>query len=228
VSERAGFLSALASLSQASVPSGDLCGPFLAALPVTGAAVSTLGDPLGSATVCSSDARAARLDEIQIDLGEGPCWDALASDSPVLRPDLQSTADAHWPIAAEALRETGLQAVFAFPMRYGRLGIGAVDLYCDRRMALSRDDVDDASALAGVAARLVLQRALGRLDQDAPEPDDGLHRREVHQASGMVSAQLSIPVEDALLVIRGHAYATARPVREVASDIVSRRLDLGE
>ncbi|MCU1529975.1 MAG: transcriptional regulator [Frondihabitans sp.] len=228
MSERAGFLSALTSLSKASGPSDDLCGPFLTALPVNGAAVSTLGDPLGSATVCSSDARAARLDEIQIDLGEGPCWDALQSNSPVLRTDLQTTADAHWPVAAQALRETGLKAVFAFPLRYGRLGIGAVDLYSDHASGLSSDDVDDASALANIAARLVLQRALGRLDQDSPEPDDGLNRREVHQASGMVSAQLSIPVEDALLVIRGHAYAASRPVREVASDIVSRRLDLGE
>ena len=53
--------------------------PFVAFLPVTGAAVSTLGDVLGSETLSASDAHAARLDEVQFDLGEGPCWDALRS-----------------------------------------------------------------------------------------------------------------------------------------------------
>jgi hypothetical protein len=215
-------------MSLASGPSGDLCSPFLTALPVTGAAVSTLGDPLGSSTVCSSDARAARLDEIQIDLGEGPCWDALSLDQPVLAPDLQSAANERWPVASTALRETGLEAVFAFPLRYGRLGLGAVDLYADDHSGLSGDDVAHASALAEVAARHVLHRALRRLDLDLGEPIDAYSRREVHQASGMVSVQLSITVDDALLVLRGHSFAVAKSLREVAGDVVSRRLDFSE
>jgi hypothetical protein len=128
VSDRAVFLEALRSLSSRKTGSQDLCQPFLAVLPVNGAAVSTLGDPLGSSTVCASDARAARLDEIQIDLGEGPCWDALSSGSPVFEPFLQTAAGDRWPVASSALRETGLEAVFAFPLAYGRLGLGAVDL----------------------------------------------------------------------------------------------------
>lgn len=215
-------------MSKASGPSGDLCGPFLTALPVTGASVSTLGDPLGSSTVCSSDARAARLDEIQIDLGEGPCWDALSLDQPILAPDLQTAANERWPVASTALRETGLEAVFAFPLRYGRLGLGAVDLYADDHAGLSGDDVAHASALAEVAARHVLHRALRRLDLDLDEPIDAYSRREVHQASGMVSVQLSITVEDALLVLRGHSFAVTKSLREVAAEVVSRRLDFSE
>ncbi|BDZ52052.1 GAF domain-containing protein [Frondihabitans sucicola] len=222
------FLSALQSLSSRKVGSTDLCGPFLRALPVAGAAVSTLGDPLGSATVCASDARAARLDEIQIDLGEGPCWDALISREPVLAHDLQRSANERWPIASSALRETGLEAVFAFPLAYGRLGLGAVDLYADEATALSSDDVDDASALAGLAARHVLHRAIRAMDTAVDDQVDSFSRREVHQASGMVSAQLDITVEDALLVLRGHAFATSTPLREVAADVVGRRLDFSE
>ena len=47
--------------------------------PVTGSAVSTVGGFLGSETVAASDEYAARLDELQFDLGEGPCWDAVRS-----------------------------------------------------------------------------------------------------------------------------------------------------
>jgi hypothetical protein len=228
VSDRGRFLEALASLSQASGPRGDLCSPFVVALPVAGAAVSTLGDPLGSGTVCSTDERAARLDEIQIDLGEGPCWDALTTRAPVLAAEVQTVASDRWPIAAAALRETGLEAVFAFPLVYGRLGLGAVDLYADAPGTLTADDVVGATTLAGVAARHVLHRAVASLGLEAPDDVDRYSRREVHQASGMVSAQLSIDVDDALLVLRGHAFATGTSLREVAADVVARRVDFGE
>jgi hypothetical protein len=42
----------------------------------------------------------------------------------------------------------------------------------------------------------------------------------------MVAAQLRIDVDDALLVLRGHAFAHGRTVREVANDVVERRLIL--
>ncbi|AMM22053.1 transcriptional regulator [Frondihabitans sp. PAMC 28766] len=228
MSDRGEFLAALSTLSQAAAPRADLCGPFLRALPVAGASVSTLGDPLGSATVCSSDERAARLDEIQIDLGEGPCWDALVTDAPVLAFDVQTVANDRWPVAAAALRETGLEAVFAFPLSYGRLGMGAVDLYADKPVKLSDDEVSDASTLANVAARHVLHRAVAALAPSAFEEVDRYSRREVHQASGMVSAQLTVDVDDALLVLRGHAFATDTPLREIAADVVARRLDFSE
>jgi hypothetical protein len=232
VSDRAVFLSALQALSRQEAGTTDLCRPFLRVLPVAGAAVSTLGDPFGSSTVCASDARAARLDEIQIDLGEGPCWDALATRAPVLEHDLQSSSNERWPIASSALRETGLEAVFAFPLAYGRLGIGAVDLYADEVTTLSADDIEDASALAGVTARHVLHRAIRSIEDDSAaafeEKVDSYSRREVHQASGMVSAQLDITVDDALLVLRGHAFATSKSLREVAADVVGRRLDFSE
>jgi len=46
----------------------------------------------------------------------------------------------------------------------------------------------------------------------------------VHQATGMVSAQLDCGVDEALLRLRGHAYAAQRPIDEVAADVVAGRL----
>jgi hypothetical protein len=82
--------------------------------------------------------------------------------------------------------------------------------------------------LAGIAARHVLQRAIRAMDTPVDDAVDGYFRREVHQASGMVSAQLDITVDDALLVLRGHAFATSTSLREVATDVVARRLDFRE
>ena len=38
--------------------------------------------------------------------------------------------------------------------------------------------------------------------------------------------QLGVPVSDALVRLRAHAFRTSRPLREVAADVVARRLRL--
>ena len=208
----------------------DLCSPFVAALPVAGVGISTLGDPFGSETVCASSPAAARLDEIQLDLGEGPCWEALRRHRPVLTPDLQRATADGWPAALHAMQATGIGGVFAFPMRVGTIDVGAVDLYTEDRAALSPAAVDDASALAEIVARRVLHRALVAADADgSTEPEPGRYsRREVYQATGMVAAQLAVSVDDALLVLRSHAYASGRTVLDVAAAVVGRRLDFSD
>ena len=48
----------------------------------------------------------------------------------------------------------------------------------------------------------------------------------VHQASGMVSAQLDVTLGEALVRMRAFAFAHDRPLAAVAEDIVARRLRL--
>jgi hypothetical protein len=49
-------------------------------------------------------------------------------------------------------------------------------------------------------------------------------REQVHQATGMLIAALRIPAAQALVRLRGYAFATGRLVDDVARDIVARRL----
>lgn len=222
------FTRAAAALHSASVDD-DLCAPFLMVLPVTGIAISTVGNPFGSETVCASDMTAARWDEIQLDLGEGPCWEAVRTGMPVLEPDVQRTTSSRWPVALEAMQATGLGAVFAFPMRLGTLDIGVVDLYTNTPSTLDPGPVRQAAALTEAAARQVLSRALLRIESEAegtPETAAGEYsRREVHQAAGILAAQTGAHVDDALLILRGHAFAAGRSVRDLAADVVARVVD---
>lgn len=221
------FTTAVSAL-QAAPDGTDMCPPFLTTLPVTGVGISTLGDPLGSATVCASDARAERIDEIQFDLGEGPCWQALTTRRPVLESDLSNTTNTGWPLALEELLRAGVGAVFSFPMRIGTIPVGAVDLSVDSERTLTVGQIRGAVELTEVAARRVLRGALlaaaadGRADMDTSR----YSRREVHQATGMVAAQLGVDVTDALLVLQAHAFATERTVRDVSNDVIARRIDL--
>ena len=52
-------------------------------------------------------------------------------------------------------------------------------------------------------------------------------RAKIHQATGMVIAQLKVSPDDALILIRAHAYAQGTTVAAVASALVERRLVFG-
>jgi hypothetical protein len=74
----------------------------------------------------------------------------------------------------------------------------------------------------------VLHRAVQTATHQSEEGGEGAgaySRREVHQATGMVLAQMHITPAEALLVLRGHAFASGRTVLEVAADVIDRRLD---
>jgi hypothetical protein len=46
----------------------------------------------------------------------------------------------------------------------------------------------------------------------------------VHQAAGMVAAQLDVGVAQALIRLRAYAFGNDRPLTEVAQDVVARTL----
>ena len=114
----------------------------------------------------------------------------------------------------------------------GPLGIGAIDLYSLKTGQLSAEQVKDATDLAGIAARQVLRRALSNCGPYAREdPFDAVteySRRAVHQATGIVLAQLDVSAAEALLIIRGHAFAHGQSVRKIATEIVDRNLDFAQ
>ncbi len=64
--------------------------------------------------------------------------------------------------------------------------------------------------MAQVVSRHVLRRALASIGED-PEGGIGAYsRRLIHQASGVVLAQIDVSADDARLVIQGHAFAAGQ------------------
>lgn len=204
----------------------DLWRPVLHALPLDGAAISTLTEFLGNETVSASGPLAARLDELQFDLGEGPCWDAMRTGKPVLEPDVKSQPNGSWMAFSQAIAGHDVGAIYAFPLAFGPLKLGAMDLYSGAPRALSSREERQGSILAGLISRIVLDRAIRRADEpDLLGAEDQFSRRLIHQATGMVLAQLAISAEDARLLIQGHAFARNTSMREIAEEILERRLD---
>ncbi len=53
-------------------------------------------------------------------------------------------------------------------------------------------------------------------------------RSQIHQATGMIVAQVGVRAEDAMALLRGQAFARNTSLLEVAQDILERRINFRE
>jgi len=220
----ASFDSAIETIERGPDQPARYCEAFLAVFPVTGAAVSTIGDVLGSETIAASDAQSARIEEVQFDLGEGPCWDAMRSASPVLAPVLRTSGAKRWPAFTQSVIQDGVNSVFAFPLAVGPVRFGAIDLYSTMPVDLSESQTQQAGALAEIVSRHVLRGALTSIGEDPQASVSAYSRRLIHQASGIVLAQIDVSADDARLVIQGQAFSAGTTMMDVAQEILDGRL----
>jgi len=210
-----------------SNPDRSLSARFVAELPISGASISVVVESGQQSTISVSDALAARIDDLQFALGEGPHWDALRHGSPVLVPNFLAVGGEVWPMLTSAITEFGVGALFAFPLRTGAVTIGVVDLYRSAVEPLSEREVMEAVALARDVTPRALQFAITLANDETP-PTNGLAvemRREVHQATGMILVQLNIDATEAFARLRAHAFGSGLTIQEVAKDVVQRRLN---
>ncbi len=196
------------------------------ALPISGVGMVLMTHNGPAGTVAVTDGSAAKLEDLQFTLGEGPCVDASRGGRPVLQPELAVTGPARWPGFTAGALDVGIEAVFAFPLRMGAIRLGVLDLYRDRVGALSDPELAEALAFADAATMLLLQ--LQSLDPDGGGPLGTVpvveDRAEVHQATGMVSVQAAVPLGQAIGLLQAHAFATGRPIRAVARDVLAGRM----
>ena len=142
----------------------------------------------------------------------------------VSAPDLDDAA-ARWPLLVPFLLHAGIHAVFAFPLQLGTIRLGALDLHCHEPGDLRVEQYDDARIVADVVTNALHELQAAATGALAPELEHAETLRiEVHQASGIIAAQLDVPVGDALVRLRARAYADGRPVNDVARDVIARTL----
>jgi hypothetical protein len=197
-----------------------------AALPVTGVGLSWMTDQGPGAMLAATDGHARLMEELQFSLGEGPCVDSSNTGRPVLHADLEQTASELWPGFTAGALEAGIAAVFAFPLQVGGIKIGVLDLYRNVAGPLEDSDLTEALAFAAAATSVLLhlQAAAAYGDMHPDLADTLVDRAEVHQATGMIAIQLGSNLADALTVLRARAFASGKPIVELAHDVVTRRL----
>ncbi len=203
-----------------------VCAAVISAAGVDSAAVTVMLSATPRETIYTSDQVASDLEELTLTLGEGPCVDAFAG-SPALVADLAAPdCLARWPVFAPAAAQAGVRAMFALPVQVGAIRLGVMCLYRVQPGDLDRGQLSDALVSADTACALLLdkaQRDPARGDGRWPE-QSGPHHPEVHQATGMIIVQLGVTAAVALVRLRAYAYAHDRRLRDVAGDVVARRL----
>lgn len=203
-----------------------LCSNCRNFLSVSGAAI-TLVTATNMTPLCASGDHSTALEDAQFTLGEGPSCEAFLSGQPVLEGELSAAAD-RWPTFAGRVRDVGVEGIFAFPLQIGAARSGVLTLYQMDPGALSASQHDDALIAADVLTHVILS-----LQAEAPAgalahalKDAGSYRAEVHQASGMLAAQVDISVSEALVRLRSLAYVSERRLSDLASAVIVRRLRL--
>jgi hypothetical protein len=206
---------------------GQICHACLDGLDVDGASISLLTTSVSRETLWATDPVAELLEDLQFTLNEGACMEAATTGRPVAVSDVQfGVHAARWPMFAAAVAEqTRARALFALPLQWGAVNLGVLDLYRFAPGELSELQWNDAVSAADTAALMMLGQRTDSGDHDGGWLDSAFsHRAEVHQATGMVLAQLGISADDALARLRAHAFVHQRLLIDVARDVVDRRL----
>ncbi|AXK73926.1 ANTAR domain-containing protein [Mycolicibacterium neoaurum] len=206
-----------------------LCRACLATLPVKRVGISVISGDDGHEFLCASDDVAERMEWSQIALGQGPSVEAFAVAGPISTPDA-SMPDTRWPLLALEAAAARAGSVYALPLQLGAIRVGVLSLYLDAGSRLNDRDFGDAVAIADLVTSLML--ASGTTDD--PDPLDQWwaqprSSREIHQATGMVVAQLGVRAREAYARLQGYAFANELGLDEVAAQVVHHglRIDTG-
>lgn len=207
-----------------------LCAVAREITELSGAGISILSTDGVQEPLCTSNDVAQRLMDLEITLDEGPGHEASQHGTANEVTDLMGDEGQRWTFYSPEAVELGARAVFGFPIQIGAVVFGALSLYHDRTGPLSEDQSSSAYLMASVIGRAVLVMQAGA-PRDALANE--LHGQStfdfsVHQASGMLSVQAKLPVKDALIMLRAHAFAVNLPPAQLAQRIIDRatRYDL--
>ena len=225
---RARFLAFIESVSALAQGAAQLCAACVQTLPVQRAGIVINVDGVGLEVLSASDKIAERVEWTQVTLGEGPAVDAIATGVPVSVTNLTQVRSS-WPVFLAEIAHYDIGALYAIPLQVGVIKVGVLDLFCAPGATLSESGFADAIAVAELVTAVLLNvgrngRIPGSLSSWLNQP---LSTREVHQATGMVAVQLGLDARSAYVRLQAYSFGNHRLLKDVASDVVNRRLRFG-
>jgi len=191
-----------------------------------GAAILLQSDTSPSGSAATAGSLGESLAAAELALGEGPGHQVMLQRTPVFADQLITGPSEAWPMFALEATQLEIEAVFAFPLHLGSIAVGAL-VVCRRRPGkLTAPELIELSTLASLATSALLLMQSGLVEGelfDLLEAGNPSQLR-IHQATGMVAEQLSVPMSDALAVMRGHALTRGIPLVQVAEEVISRKI----
>ncbi|MDD7965365.1 GAF and ANTAR domain-containing protein [Actinomycetospora lemnae] len=151
-----------------------------------------------------------QIDELQNDLGEGPCLDSIWHEQRTVVDDM-AEADHRWPRYARAARELGIGSLMSFQLFAERGSAGALNLYASQPHVFD-ESTADAGRLFAAQAALVLHGA---------QRIQGLHtalasRDVIGQAKGILMERFGVGQAQAFSMLVESSQNTNMKLAKVA------------
>lgn len=171
-------------------------------------------------TVGASDALAQRIDQMELEAGDGPCLDAIEEETPQIDADL--TTPSHWPkLAARLLEETPVRGAMGFRLQVNKRKGAALNLFSDTANMFDAESAGRAAVLASFASVAINAVAKG---EDAASLRRGLlSNREIGKAVGMLMLLHDLTEDEAFELLRRHSQALNIKLADVAREVIERR-----
>ena len=174
--------------------------------------------------LCATDEWSAQLEDLQEVVGEGPSYDAY-QDRTIQMLLVDGVADLRWPLLSDGIKNgLGGCVVYAIPIKPGPETMGVATFYQHEQSPMPIDDEEAQVLIDAVGVALVKDPDI--LDDDThAKSESWSSRARVHQATGMVMAQLGVSSQDGIALLRAHSYAHQQSLATTSADIIARRLD---
>ena len=201
------FLGAVVRWAVARTPGAEACG-------------LTVEQAGHGVTVEYSGEMAARADERQYELDDGPCLQAMRTGETVTSVDM-ATED-RWGAYPQRAAEVGVRASLSLPLRIGSTGRGALNLYSTRAHAFTDDDrraaeswASQAGGALSVALRMAeREAAVGNLQHGM------VSRQVIGQAVGLLMAQRRCGADEAFELLKAASQRSNEKLRDLAQRLV--------
>ena len=164
-------------------------------------------------TVAYSDDRTLTSDELQYQLGEGPCVDAVWTNGVFIVPDL--IADGRWPRWAREAAGLGIGASLSVHL-FTDTTLGSINLYSKTPREYDAVDVENARVIAAHASVVL---AYTRNDETLRQAVDS--RNLIGQAQGILMERYGLTPAKAFAVLRGYSQEQNIKMRVLAEELTS-------
>jgi transcriptional regulator with GAF, ATPase, and Fis domain len=177
--------------------------------------------------VASTSERSRLVDTLQLSSGAGPSIETFRTGRQVAVADVDDVP-AEWSEFRERALAEGFHSVHAVPLRLRDSIIGCLTLFRTMPGRLSDEDASVAQGLADVATIGILhERALRESTIATEQLQYALESRVViEQAKGVIAQRGGVDMDEAFRRLRGYARSNNANLRDVASRIISRELDI--
>jgi GAF domain-containing protein len=168
----------------------------------------------------ASDGPGRKLEEIQLEVGGGPCVDAFVRDELIVSEDLAN--DSRWPEVAARVSPLGIRGMLGVPAHLSGLPIGSLDVYLDSPHVWTRAEQRALSSYAEVVGALMEAALTAR---QAGELADQLnyaleHRVPIERGIGYLMARDRLDHAAAFNRLRRSARNTRRRIGDVAEELL--------